>query len=530
MRNTARGRRAAAWVGAGRAAGGILAGRADEAETRGPRRKTEMSGIAMRGIERERAFWRDEAWILVLTGLLWLGWGRGESWISALLAALPGLLLVAAGVSNLLWPGDPRQRHFGALGGFAGLFIGLLSIAWLGLGGAAVMIGLSLASVWAVGRLGLRLVERWKDVPEPEDSLRAALEVAVDSAVLSQMTLRAPPRALRGNSDRVAGEVREALALFRDQGWIETPADYHQTPPPLEAPDLRWRRTRGVDFEHLSFESGYEPHAGEPGRERWLSYAPCRTEHAWMLRHRAPETESGAPRPWLVCIHGYQMGTPFVDFGAFRPAWLHHRLGLNVVLPVLPIHGPRRIRRGSGDGFLSGELLDTVHALAQAAWDLRRIVSWLRAQGATHIGVYGLSLGGYSAAFLASLEPGLVCAIAGIPATDFARLSWKHGPQDSLRRAEEAGLGLGETMDLTKVVSPLVLRPQLAHARRYIFGGTADQLVPPDLVRDLWSHWEQPAMHWYPGGHCTFGLHPSVRRFIEGALRESGLTPWRGVP
>ncbi len=148
----------------------------------------------------------------------------------------------------------------------------------------------------------------------------------------------------------------------------------------------------------------------------------------------------------------------------------------------------------------------------------------MRAQGATQIGVYGLSLGGYSTALLASLEPGLACAIAGVPATDFARLSWKHGPQDSLRRAEEAGIGLGETADLTKVVSPLVLAPQLPRERRYIFGGTADQLVPPDLVRDLWWHWEKPAVHWYPGGHCMFGSHATVRRFVENALRESGLT------
>ena len=483
-----------------------------------------MSGTTMRGIERERALWQNEAWILVGSGLLWLGWGRGEGWIPAALAAVPGLLLVASGVSNLLWPGDPRQRHFGALGAFAGIVVGVLSGLWLGLAGGLAMIGASLASAWAVGHLGLRLVERWEDVPEPIGSVRAAFEVAVDSAVLGQMALRAPARAMRGNNERVAGEVHAALAMYAERGWVETPSSYHLAPPPLEKAELRSRRTRGVDFEHLSFASGYEPHDGEPGRERWLSYTPCHTGHAWVLRHREPSLTTGEPRPWLVCIHGYQMGTPFVDFGAFRPAWLSRRLGLNLVLPVLPIHGPRRIRRVSGDGFLSGELLDTVHALAQAAWDLRRIVSWVRAQGATQIGVYGLSLGGYSTALLASLEPGLACAIAGIPATDFARLSWKHGPQDSLRRAEEAGIGLGETVDLTKVVSPLALQPQLLHEQRYIFGGTADQLIPPDLVRDLWWHWEKPAMHWYPGAHCTFGAHSAVRGFVERALRESGLT------
>jgi dienelactone hydrolase len=196
---------------------------------------------------------------------------------------------------------------------------------------------------------------------------------------------------------------------------------------------------------------------------------------------------------------------------------------MNLILPVLPLHGPRKIRRISGDGMLAGDLLDTVHAFAQAAWDLRRVTSWVRAQGATRIGVFGLSLGGYSTALLSCFEGDLACAIAGIPASDFARLSWRHGPPDSLRAAEELGVGLNETTFLKKVVSPLALEPRIPFERRYLFGGSADQLVPPDQVRDLWRHWGQPKMHWYPGAHVTFPMHPPVRRFIDGALRESGL-------
>jgi dienelactone hydrolase len=468
-----------------------------------------------------RSFRRVEPWVLVLVGLVWLTYGAGGGWISFALAALPGLLLLASGVSSLLWPGDPRERHFGALGAFVGAAVGVVSVLWLGLAGAALMVGLSVAAAVAVGLLSLRLQERWEEVPDTRAGLRVALEIAVDDAVLAQMTLSAPARGLSRDEKRVIGEVQEALVLFRDRGWAEKPIGYHCAPPPFERGELRRTRTRRTEFEHLSFESGYEPHEGEPGRERWLSYAPCRTAHAWVVR--SPQDPPDLDRPWLICIHGYQMGTPFVDFGAFRPEWLHQRLGLNLLLPVLPIHGPRRIRRISGDGFLSGDLLDTVHALAQTAWDLRRLVSWIRSQGATRIGVYGLSLGGYSTALLASLDDDLACAIAGIPATDFARLSWKHGPADSLRRAEELGIGLNETRELKKVVSPLVLAPRLPRERLYVFGGSVDQLVPPDLVRDLWLHWDRPKIHWYPGAHCTFGLHPPVRRFVEDALRESGL-------
>ena len=84
----------------------------------------------------------------------------------------------------------------------------------------------------------------------------------------------------------------------------------------------------------------------------------------------------------------------------------HKILGLNVLIPVLPLHGPRRIGRRSGDGFLGGEVLDTVHAETQAIWDIRRMIGWLRGQGALSVGATGLSLGGYTTALLAGIEAG----------------------------------------------------------------------------------------------------------------------------
>ena len=57
-----------------------------------------------------------------------------------------------------------------------------------------------------------------------------------------------------------------------------------------------------------------------------------------------------------------------------------------------------------------------MHALTQTAWDIRRLLAWLRDEGAERVGITGLSLGGYSTALVASLEDNLECAIAGIPA------------------------------------------------------------------------------------------------------------------
>ncbi len=471
-----------------------------------------------------RTRWLHEAWIPVLAGLAWFASASSGGWVAYLFAALPGSLLLSAGVATGLWPADPRAVHFGALGGAAGMAIGLFSFLWTSPLWAVILTGLSLASFLIVGLLGARAIDPVEEVPESRRSPLFAAEVAVDEGLLGAMNMHllgtmnlALPMALRARRAGILSEARDAVDLFRERGWLEEPTSYHASPPPLEKVKLDRRRSRAFHFEHLSFESEYEPRPEEPGRERWLSYEPCRTAHAWLLRHEDPG------RPWLVCVHGYQMGRPSVDLPAFRAHWLHRRLGLNLAFPVLPLHGPRMVGLVSGDGFLSGDLLDTVHAEAQAMWDLRRLISWIRAQGGETVGVSGLSLGGYNTALLASVTDGLACAIAGIPLADMARMYWWHGPPRDMIEAERAGLGRPLMEQVLRPVAPLALPPRIAKERRYIFGGTADRLVPPEQVRDLWRHWDRPKILWYPGAHVTFLLHASVRRFVEEALYESGL-------
>jgi hypothetical protein len=462
--------------------------------------------------------WPREAWIPLLAGLLWLWRAPAHGLPGFLFSVVPGCLLLGAGFAMLFMPGDRRISQFVALGGVLGVVFALPAFVVVGPGAALLLIAASVAAFVAAGTHSVRLEPDVDEVPKAIFSLRLAAEVAVDEALLATMFLGMRlPRG--GEYARIPREMAEAHERFEAEGWLEKPAAYHLTPPSLEAPRLTPARTRGIGYEHLSFESGYEPRAGEPGRERWLAHVANRTAHAWVLRHDGP------PRPWLVCIHGYQMGWPLIDLLAFQPEIFHRRLGLNLLVPTLPLHGPRKSGRRSGDGFFSGDPLDAVHAEAQAMWDLRRLLGWLRDdQGATRIGVMGFSLGGYNTALLASLDEGLACAIAGIPVTDFVRTYYRHLPPLQLSSAERFGLLASDLRDLLRVISPLALEPRIPRERRWIFGGVADRLVPADQVRDLWRHWDEPRIAWYPGSHLTFRLHPNVARLVLTALVDSGLS------
>ena len=148
----------------------------------------------------------------------------------------------------------------------------------------------------------------------------------------------------------------------------------------------------------------------------------------------------------------------------------------------------------------------------------------MRAQGAPAVGVMGLSLGGYQTALLAGLDADLACAIAGIPLTDIARAVWRHGPLLHTTHAEHHGIVRDALRRGAARGVAARARAPGALERRWIFARVADQLVPPDQVRDLWQHWGRRKIAWYQGAHLTFRLHPNVAKLVLTALVDSGLS------
>ena len=378
------------------------------------------------------------------------------------------------------------------------------------------------AAIGPFARTGSYYAQSWRDyldrrpreLPVARPTIALAAHAFRDEIVLLGLRARRPVSDVQA-FDRINSEVEAALDFYGRRGWLENTEGFFAQPPPLVDVTIKRVNSRRHPHERIAFDSGYSPDPGEPGAQRWSGYAANAREYALMLRH----TE---PRPWLVCIHGAEMGRAALDLTLFRAWHLHNDLGLNVVLPVLPMHGPRARGLPKGKVFPGEDVMDNVHAAAQAVWDIRRLLSWIRSQEpGSPIGLNSISLGGYVASLVASLENDLTCAILGVPVADLIDLLGRHAglSADDPRR---------ETMTLAepigRMVSPLSMEPRVPMVGRFIYGGIADRLVQPrEQVVRLWEHWGKPEIVWYQGGHTGFFEARPVQRFIDDALMQSGL-------
>ncbi len=371
-----------------------------------------------------------------------------------------------------------------------------------------------------MGFFGETLVHRFTDTPPggmPAPALSPGLlaQVAMDEAILGlAMGPNRFPR--RADYERVGAELAHARLLFEAEGWLDDPVAYHREPPPLTDPALTRGWAMGARYERLLFPSGWLPREEEPGHHRWTRYEANATASATVLRHR------DRPRPWVVAIHGFAMGYPMADFVGLGALRMHRELGLNVIMPVLPLHGPRRVTRLSGEAMLSFDLIDALHGLTQSIWDVRRVLSWVHTQDPQGVAVYGVSLGGYLASVLVGLAEGIDAVIAGIPVVDFPTLFETHSPHVIRLRGLEHEV-LGETATAVhSVVSPLSFTPLVAHDRRFIYGGMGDRMATPAQAHRLWQHWDEPAICWYAGNHVGYLWSGAVKGFVADSLRASG--------
>jgi pimeloyl-ACP methyl ester carboxylesterase len=279
---------------------------------------------------------------------------------------------------------------------------------------------------------------------------------------------------------------------------------------------VRWAAggRRVVDLTWSSEYTVFEPSIAE----RFHKYAENRFGAARLFL--GPE-----PRPVAILVHGYLAGQYDLEQRIWPIAWLD-RIGLDVALFVLPFHAVRGPsgRAGRAPPFPGSDPRMTNEGFRQAMGDLGDLVHWLRGRGHRAVGVMGMSLGGYTTALFATVEPRLAFAVPIIPLAslaDFARDQGRLGATPHETELQHRALEL-----VHRVVSPLHRKPLLERERVLVVGARADRITPVEHARRIAHHFGAPLQTWHGGHLLQFGRSDQFRR-IGRMLDALGLTQRR---
>lgn len=390
--------------------------------------------------------------------------------------------------------------------------------SWLGLAAAASpLVAAGVAGAREVVRADTarrRGVTTRDGVPVPEPSIGLGVAAAVDALLATPMPLLSSLGST-AHYAAASAELEAAVRYYGDAGWLDTPQLRHRRP---NAPDEVQIDALSPGMEVAWFDSGWRPEAGEPGGERWLTLRANQRVPVRLLRH------PGAPRPWLVAVHGQGMGRPS-DVKMLHVRHLHDELGINIALPVLPLHGPRSCGFSPSRQFASNIFAtNNVLGLTQAVWDVRRLLQWLREdQQATSVGLLGVSLGSYVGNLLSTLDGDLACLVAVVPTSDLAASMRDAAPVTRAKRRLHRNVHDYRSALVHRVVSPLARPCLVPRQRRYIVAGQVDRIAPPRGAAQLWRHWDEPSIAWCPRGHVTAWRGAAYDEHVASLLTTSGL-------
>ena len=352
------------------------------------------------------------------------------------------------------------------------------------------------------------------DVPVPEPSLGLGMAAAVDALLAAPMPLLS---SLGSTADYAvaSAELEAAVRYYGDAGWLDAPRLRHRRPNPPSDVQIS---ALSSGMEVARFDSGWRPDPGEPGGERWRTLRANERVPVRLLRHPGP------PRPWLVAVHGQGMGRPS-DIKMLRGRRLHDELGINIALPVLPLHGPRSCGLSPSRQFASNVFaMNNVLGLTQSVWDIRRLLRWLRDdQQAPSVGLLGVSLGAYVSNLLSTVESDLACLVAVVPTSDLAASMRDAAPVTPAKRRLHRTVHDKRSVLVHQVVSPLAGPCLVPHQRRHIVAGQVDRIAPPHGAAQLWRHWDEPSIAWCPRGHVTAWRGADYDDHIASVLSSSGV-------
>jgi len=306
----------------------------------------------------------------------------------------------------------------------------------------------------------------------------------------------------RNELDRLARAEHErrleAVARYTDPAVLAEPDRMLAPPaaPPRLAP-LAVRRLADGRATHFTFASPYRPRDPDYARE-YAGYDRVDTVHLHAWQHDRPAPAS------ILLAHGWCVGHRRLHEIEFSISTLYRDLGLDVYFYVQPFHSVRKpsAARFSGELFPSTDLVRTNEAFIQTAQDVRAAITAILRHSPAPLGMMGSSLGGYTSALVASIDPRLSFVVPIMAPASFAYLLWDHGEGDPFRRQAEAlGMTRERFHQSWALHSPLSYAPKVPWERRLVVTARGDALVTEAHADVLWNHWQRPRRFSFTGGH-----------------------------
>jgi dienelactone hydrolase len=223
-----------------------------------------------------------------------------------------------------------------------------------------------------------------------------------------------------------------------------------------------------------------------------------------------PLTTDGA-RPGIIVLH--ILGGDFPLSRLFCIAMAQK--GCPALFLKMPYYGPRR-HPDVDRRMVSSDPRETVEGMTQAILDIRRATAWLAEQqevDAGQLGVFGISLGGITAALALTAEPRLQNGCLLLAGGDIARVAWESPELDRIRRRwSEEGGNREQFQALLQTVDPVIYAENARDRRILMLNADQDEIIPRACTESLWRAFGEPEIVWYPGGHY------SVARFLPNAI------------
>lgn len=230
------------------------------------------------------------------------------------------------------------------------------------------------------------------------------------------------------------------------------------------------------------------------------------TVHCEWFRPTTP-----GKHPGVVVLH--ILGGDFDLARAFARTLAHH--GVAALFLKMPYYGPRQ-QPGVPRRMVSFDPEQTVEGMTQAVLDIRRAAAWMAAQGDVDpekLGVFGISLGGITAALVTTVEPRFGKACLMLAGGDVGQVAWQSRELTKLRGDWLERGGTRESfLELFQQVDPVKYAQRLGSREVLMLNAAYDEVIPKACTVSLWESFGEPTIVWYNAGHYSAG------RFMFDAL------------